>query len=80
MNIENPEKTEQETSPKSVEIIDAEIKEFFKFLDDFDYNSFSSEIQDERYDVEMEAEVAMDRETAKKRLEQFIEKLKKLSI
>jgi len=77
---EKPKDIEQILTHESIEIIDAEIREILKSLDDFNYNSFSPEIQDEWYDVEMEAEVAMDRETAKKHLEQFIEKLKKLSV
>ena len=79
MSIEKPEENEQALSPESIEKIDAEIKEILKSLYDFEFNSFDPEIQDEWYDIEMEAEVALDRVAAKKHLEQFIEKLKRES-
>lgn len=41
------------------------------------YDKFP-EIQREWYDVEMEAEVAKDRKTAKEHLEEFIKKLEEL--
>ena len=60
------------------ENIDAEIVELIESLhNNFDFNSFSPEIQDEWYWVEQKAGVAKDRASAKIHLEQFIEKLKK---
>lgn len=74
--MENFNKGEQEPSFEDIEKIDAEIKELLESLDNFDFESFSAEIQEEWYWVEQEANVAKDRATAKTHLKQFIEKLK----
>lgn len=77
--MENFKEDEQEPSFENIEKIDAEIKELLESLDNFDFESFSLEIQEEWYWVEQEANVAKDRIAAKTHFEQFIEKLKKES-
>lgn len=77
--MENFNKGEQEPLFEDIEKIDAEIKEFLESLDNFDFESFSLEIQEEWYWVEQEDNVVKDRMAAKAHLEQFIEKLKEES-
>ncbi|MBU0648810.1 hypothetical protein KJ969_01735 [Patescibacteria group bacterium] len=63
------EKPSPEQSPEN---IDSEIEKLLEIFDSFDFNEFSEQVQDRWYDVEMEARVAKDRETAKAHLEEFL--------
>ena len=58
--------------------IDAAIEELLKRLHEYDYDSLSSEIQEEWYWVEQEANVGKDRELAKAVLKRFLLALKKM--
>jgi len=65
-----------ELTPAEFKEINASIEELLGRLDDYDYGSFSPEIQDEWYWVEQEAIVGKDRELAKAVLERFLNTLK----
>ncbi len=71
------EKFPKPKSPEDIERIDAEIEGLLQELDDYsDLYDKLPELQDQWYEVEMEAKVAKDRAAAKAHLEEFVSLLK----
>lgn len=63
-------------TPEKLQEIEAAVGELLERLNEYDFDSFSPEVQDEWYWVEQEATVGKDRELAKAVLERFLSALK----
>ncbi|MDP2705653.1 MAG: hypothetical protein Q8O49_00380 [bacterium] len=58
--------------------IESQIENLLERLDSLSYDQMPAGIQDEWYEVEMEAQVGQDRETAAEHLNQFVEKISQI--
>ncbi|MDP1706876.1 MAG: hypothetical protein Q8L36_03605 [bacterium] len=56
-------------------VIESKIENLLERLDSLPFDQMPTEIQGEWYEVEMEARVGQDRETAAEHLNQFVEKI-----